>query len=95
MADTENLAGNLAHTPEVDGAPPNTHGTPTRPSTVAAELAAGLSPHQHPTLIPPKIDPVRVGIMSNPVVSSEPSGATVRSFSPRGVHDVNSRGEAK
>ena len=83
---------NLAHIPEVNGAPPNTHGTPTpRESVAPAELAAGLGPHQRPTLIPPKIDPVRVGVMENPVISPKPSGAKVQSFSPLGRHDTTGR----
>ena len=90
MADTINDA----HIPDSpDPSPPNTHGTPTHPSTVAAELAAGLSPHQHPTLIPPKVDSIRAGVMENPRITAEPSGATIRNFSPHRVHDVNSRGE--
>ncbi len=91
MTDTETLPGNLAHTPEIDGAAPNTHGTPTRPSTLADELRAGTGPHQHPTLIPPKIDPVRVGVMENPVVTSAPSGARVTPYSPLGTHDTTGR----
>ena len=90
MTDTENLAGNLAHTPEVDGAAPNLHPTPNRPSGLADELRAGtVNVAAQPA--PIKIDPVRVGVMENPVVSPEPSGATVRSFSPTGVHDTDGR----
>ena len=90
MADSPNLA----HIPDSPNpAPPNTHGTETpRESVAPAEIAAGTSRvASHPA--PTKIDPVVVGGMSNPTVSPEPSGATVRSFSPTGVHDVNSRGE--
>jgi len=89
MADTENLAGNLAHTPEVDGAAPNTHPVPTHPSTVSDELAAGTV--NLANVARTKIDPVRVGIMENPRISPEPSGARVRSFSPTGVHDTTGR----
>ncbi len=90
MADTENLAGNLAHTPEVDGAAPNTHPVPTRPSGLADELRAGtVNVAAQPA--PTKITPASPA-MANPVISPEPSGATVRSFSPTGVHDVDSSG---
>ena len=90
MADQ--IPNNLAHVPEIDGAAPNLHPTPTRPSGLADELRAGtVNVAAQPA--PIKITPVTPGVMENPRISPEPSGATVRSFSPTGVHDVNSRGE--
>ena len=85
---------NDAHIPDSsDPVPPNTHGTPTpRESVAPAELAAGtVNVASQPA--PTKIDPVVVGGMSNPTVSPEPSGATIRSFSPSGIHDVNHNAE--
>jgi hypothetical protein len=85
---------NLAHIPNSsDPAPPNTHGVSTpRESVAPAEIAAGTV-RVASTPAPTKIDPVTPGIMENPRISPEPSGATIRSFSPLGRHDVNSRGE--
>jgi len=85
---------NEAHIPDSsDPAPPNTHGVETpHTSTVERELAAGTStvsglPGAMNIVHPP------VGQMSNPILEENPSGSKVRSFSPTGVHDVNSRGE--
>ena len=90
MADQ--IPNNLAHVPEVDGAAPNLHPTPTKSSTLADELAAGtVRVASQPA--PIKMTPVTPGVMENPRISPEPSGATIRNFSPHGVHDVNSRGE--
>ena len=80
---------NAAHVPGMGTSPINTHPVPTRPSGLADELAAGTV--KLPNVAPTKIDPVRVGVMANPVISPEPSGATVRSFSPTGVHDTTGR----
>ncbi|HKN62541.1 MAG TPA: hypothetical protein VJW93_15270 [Candidatus Acidoferrales bacterium] len=88
------MADNLneAHVPGAGASPISTHPVPTKPSTLSEELAAGtVNVASHPA--PIKITPVTPGVMSNPVISPEPSGATVRSFSPSGKHDVNSRGE--
>ncbi len=83
---------NDAHIPDSsDPVPPNTHGAPTpRESVAPAELAAGTS-RVAAQPAPTKITPVVPGVMSNPVISPEPSGATVRSFSPTGVHDTTGR----
>ncbi len=88
MADTINDA----HIPDSpDPAPPNTHGTETpRESVAPAELAAGtvrVASQSAPTKITPASP-----AMANPVISPEPSGATIRNFSPLGVHDVDSSG---
>ncbi len=90
MTDTETLPGNLAHTPEIEGAAPNTHGTPTRPSTLADELRAGTSSVVSQAA-PTKIDRSPVGVMENPRISPEPSGAKVQSFSPLGRHDTDGK----
>ncbi len=94
MADEKETSGaeNFAHVPGAGVSPVSTHPVATPPSTVESELAAGtVRVASQPT--PTKIDFPRVGAMENPVVSSEPSGATIRNFSPSGIHDVNSRGE--
>jgi len=81
---------NDAHVPGAGASPISTHPVPVAPSTLADELRAGTSSvASHPA--PIKITPVTPGVMSNPVISPEPSGATVRSFSPRGVHDTTGR----
>ncbi len=88
----DNIAENLAHVPGAGASPIDTHGVETpHTSTVERELATSTGLHQHPTLIPPKIDPIRVGVMSNPVISPEPSGARVQSFSPLGRHDTDGK----
>jgi len=74
-----------------DGTPIDLHGKPTGGSTLSEELAAGTV--KLPNVAPTKITPIQVGQMSNPIISPEPSGATIRNFSPSGKHDVNSRGE--
>jgi len=94
MADEVKTSGadNFAHIPGAGVSPISTHPVATPPSTVESELAAGTSivsglrgamNVQHPP----------VGQMSNPILEENPSGCKVRSFSPTGVHDVNSRGE--
>ena len=87
MADSPNLA----HIPGVqDPTPIDTHGTPTpRESVAPAEIAAGTS-RVASTPAPIKITPVSPA-MANPVISPEPSGAKVQSFSPLGRHDTTGR----
>lgn len=83
---------NLAHLPEVDAPAPNTHTAPTpRVSVAPAEIAAGTGPHQHPTLIPPKITPVTPGVMENPRITADASGCRVTPYSPLGRHDTTGR----
>ncbi len=82
---------NFAHVPGAGASPIDTHGTETpHESTAPAEIAAGTV--NLANVAPTKIDPVRVGIMEDPVISPEPSGARVQSFSPLGRHDVDSSG---
>jgi len=93
MSNDDNIAENLAHVPEIDGAPPNTHPTPTRPSGLADELRAGtsiVSGQPAPTTITPR-SPHDAASRGMPIVGSAPSGATVRSFSPTGVHDTDGK----
>jgi len=75
---------NFAHVPEIDAPPPNTHPTPTRPSGLADELAAGtvnVAGQPAPTKITPH-SPLSTASRGMPIVDSAPSGARIVAHSP-------------
>ena len=91
MADETETSGNtnFAHIPGAGVSPVSTHGKPAGGSTLSEELAAGTV--KLPNVAPTKITPIPVGQMSNPIISPEPSGAKVQSFSPLGRHDTDGK----